>query len=317
MEMYITLGLLAIVSFVQNMFFTLVSRSRNSGDPGYHRYCAWGSNGVWFICQVMIVKNVWAAINEGNWLLAGLAGLVYAIFTTEGSVLMMKRLLKAETGKRKVGATGGEADNDKLLERIKALEAKNQEQTIHPNSVLDMENTGNYPAELADLENRIANLEWNLEAVEKIQRINMFDGLESDTDNIARLDKLEAIQAIQSKYGCDLVKNLGARVEHIETKLDVPFNDGTKIDMIRRINALKARMDAHDNTNAEIDAENALIDADNEKAEQDFKTIERRIADLEVRLNVNKFLRNKLRDKVANQQEIIDDIVVNTIRRNS
>ncbi|MCK4777759.1 MAG: hypothetical protein KAS39_05220 [Actinomycetia bacterium] len=122
-EMIITLILLAIVSFIQNMFFTLSARSRNSGDPGYHRFCAWGSNGVWFMCQVMIVKHVWAAINAGNWGLVILAGLVYTIFTAEGSVLMMKKLLKFEKGKRKVGATGGDADPEKLLARIAKLES--------------------------------------------------------------------------------------------------------------------------------------------------------------------------------------------------
>lgn len=104
MEALLMLLLLACVAFVQNMFFTLVSRSRNSADPNYHRYCAWGSNGVWFICQVLIVKNVWAAIHEGKWWYALAAGLVYAAATTEGSVLMMKRLLKSEKGKRRVGA---------------------------------------------------------------------------------------------------------------------------------------------------------------------------------------------------------------------
>lgn len=101
-----TLWLLALipVAFVQNMFFTLVSRSRNSADPNYHRKCAWGSNGVWFICQVLIVKNIWSAIHNGNWLYALLAGVIYALATTEGSVMMMKRLLKTEKGLRRVGA---------------------------------------------------------------------------------------------------------------------------------------------------------------------------------------------------------------------
>ena len=111
--------LLAGAAFIQNMMFTLVSRSRNSADPGYHRYCAWGSNGVWFVCQIMIVKNVWESIHNGNWWYAGLAGLVYCIFTTEGSVLMMKRLLKTESGKRAVGA-GKEMED--LKRRIGVLE---------------------------------------------------------------------------------------------------------------------------------------------------------------------------------------------------
>ena len=104
LESIFWLTALAPVAFVQNMMFTLVSRSRNSADPNYHRYCAWGSNGVWFICQVMIVKNVWSAIHNGQWWYAAAAGLIYSLATTEGSVLMMKRLLKTEKGKRRVGA---------------------------------------------------------------------------------------------------------------------------------------------------------------------------------------------------------------------
>jgi hypothetical protein len=114
---------LAPIAFIQNMFFTLVSRSRNSKDTDYHRYCAWGSNGIWFICQVMIVKNVWAAIHAGNWWYALLAGLVYSYFTTEGSVLMMKKLIRSEKGKRRVGA------NDKidaLVKKVESLEQSHQ-----------------------------------------------------------------------------------------------------------------------------------------------------------------------------------------------
>lgn len=107
------------VAFVQNMFFTLVSRSRNSQDTDYHRYCAWGSNGVWFCCQVMIVKNVWTAIHAGQWWYAILAGLVYSYFTTEGSVLMMKKLIRSEKGKRRVGAN---EKIDALVKRLDDLE---------------------------------------------------------------------------------------------------------------------------------------------------------------------------------------------------
>jgi len=116
---YLWLLALAPVAFVQNMFFTLVSRSRNSQDPDYHRYCAWGSNGVWFVCQVMIVKNIWSAIMAGQWWYAILAGIVYSLATTEGSVLMMKKLIKSEKGKRRVGAN--EKIND-LESRIVYLE---------------------------------------------------------------------------------------------------------------------------------------------------------------------------------------------------
>jgi hypothetical protein len=100
------LWLLAIapVAFVQNMTFTLVSRSRNSADPDYHRKCAWLSNGTWFICYVLIMKNIWDPIMAGQWLHVGLALAVYTRATAEGSVFMMKKLLKSEKGKRRVGA---------------------------------------------------------------------------------------------------------------------------------------------------------------------------------------------------------------------
>lgn len=104
MENVVYLFLLGIVSFFQNMMFTLSSRSRNSADPNYHRKCAWGSNGVWFICQVLIVKNIWSAINAGDWIYVLCAGLIYSVCTAEGSVLMMKKLLKSETGAKRVGA---------------------------------------------------------------------------------------------------------------------------------------------------------------------------------------------------------------------
>ena len=100
------LGFLAVVAFIQNMMFTLTSRSRNSADPNYHRYCAWGSNGIWYLCFLFIWANIWTAAREGSWWYIGVIGIVYTIATAEGSVYMMKRLLKREKGKRRVGARG-------------------------------------------------------------------------------------------------------------------------------------------------------------------------------------------------------------------
>lgn len=96
--------ILAGIAFVQNACFTLTSRSRNSGDPNYHRFAAWGSNGIWFICNVAIIRQIWEPIMRGDWLYIAIAGAVYVIATAEGSVIMMKYLLKTEKGKRKVGA---------------------------------------------------------------------------------------------------------------------------------------------------------------------------------------------------------------------
>lgn len=106
MDLAQILWLLAIapVAFIQNMTFTLVSRSRNSADPNYHRKCAWLSNGTWFVCYVLIMKNIWDPIMQGDFFHVMVALGVYTIATAEGSVFMMKKLLKSEKGKRRVGA---------------------------------------------------------------------------------------------------------------------------------------------------------------------------------------------------------------------
>ena len=100
----INLSILITVAFVQNMAFTLVSRSRNSGDPDYHRYCAWGSNGIWFLCYMFLMRSIWKDLMAGNMLPMFLVGAAYALATAEGSVLMMKIALRKEKGKRRVGA---------------------------------------------------------------------------------------------------------------------------------------------------------------------------------------------------------------------
>lgn len=103
----LNLLLLAAFSFVQNMAFTAVSRSRNSGDPSYHRWCAYASNGVWFITQFLVLKQVWNVLEYGDWWRLLVVGAVYALATAEGSVVMMKYLLKRETGAKRVGARLG------------------------------------------------------------------------------------------------------------------------------------------------------------------------------------------------------------------
>lgn len=104
MNIWLQLGLLACVAFVQNMAFTWVSRSRNGGDPSYHRYASWCSNGIWFLTTLLIWNSLWTALTNGDWWRIAATGIVYIIATTEGSVLMMRILLKTESGKRKVGA---------------------------------------------------------------------------------------------------------------------------------------------------------------------------------------------------------------------
>jgi hypothetical protein len=92
------------VSFVQNMAFTWSSRSRNSGDPNYHRKASWCSNGIYYITNALLTIYI---IKTQLWWMLAIQGLVYTITTAEGSVLMMRRLIAKEKGKRAVG--GGNA----------------------------------------------------------------------------------------------------------------------------------------------------------------------------------------------------------------
>ena len=85
--------LLILVAFIQNMAFTWTSRSRNSGDPTYHRYAAWSSNGVWFMCQLFVFKLIWEPLLNGDYWQVAIGGFIYTLATTEGSVFMMKILL--------------------------------------------------------------------------------------------------------------------------------------------------------------------------------------------------------------------------------
>ncbi len=113
MQWVMELALLGAVAFVQNAAFTWVSRSRNSGDPTYHRWAAWCSNGIWFVTNVLVFRYVWAAMERGEWWQLACALVVYVLCTSEGSVTMMRYLLRKETGKRRVGARGDEADKDR------------------------------------------------------------------------------------------------------------------------------------------------------------------------------------------------------------
>ena len=96
MELLWLIPLLIAVSFVQNMAFTWTSRSRNSGDPSYHRFAAWSSNGIWFLAQMTVVKIMWEPLMDGEFWKVFVGGVFYVLSTTEGSVFMMRLLLGHE-----------------------------------------------------------------------------------------------------------------------------------------------------------------------------------------------------------------------------
>lgn len=102
---------LFVVSLIQNMAFTWVSRSRNSGDPLKHSIASIFSNGIWFLCNYFILfPEVMKSVMEGDMWDRIIIGVIYIASTTLGSVIMMKINLGhwyvpflTEEGKSKVG----------------------------------------------------------------------------------------------------------------------------------------------------------------------------------------------------------------------
>ena len=93
-----------VLGFIQNAVFTAVSRSRNSGDVRHHAKWAVMSNGLWFIMQIFIVSALWDGIKSQEYTTLIITGILYVIGTSAGSVFMMHRMLRTETGKKRVGA---------------------------------------------------------------------------------------------------------------------------------------------------------------------------------------------------------------------
>jgi hypothetical protein len=122
MNIYSAYILLFFLAVLQNMAFTWVSRSRNSGDVWYHGLAAIFSNGAWFIMTVFLWNSLWKTLTEGAIGQVMMTGVVYVAGTVVGSMLMMKWCLKFEKGKRKVGATEDCVSADKsgmpVLEKI-------------------------------------------------------------------------------------------------------------------------------------------------------------------------------------------------------
>ncbi len=99
-SMLVGAAIFTVCCLVQNAMFTWSSRSRNSGDPNYHRFAAWASNGIYFVTNALVTLYIVKFHGVGALLLQGI---LYTIAASEGSVYMMRKLLKNEAGKRKVG----------------------------------------------------------------------------------------------------------------------------------------------------------------------------------------------------------------------
>ena len=106
------LSIFAVISFIQNTVFTIVSRSRNSGNHKLHRIVAFLSNGIWFINQVWIIKIIWQNLLNNDILFLVTAGFVYVITTANGSSFGMyfwARVVETKDESYRVGAKMKEA----------------------------------------------------------------------------------------------------------------------------------------------------------------------------------------------------------------
>lgn len=74
------------LAFIQNVSFTMVSRSRNRDNQTYHAICSVFSNGLWFATMHYLV------ISELTWWLA----VPYILGTVTGSVFGAKVSIKIE-----------------------------------------------------------------------------------------------------------------------------------------------------------------------------------------------------------------------------
>ena len=75
-----------ILAYIQNISFSIVSRSRNRNNIRYHVIAATFSNSIWFLTFRELV------ISEMNWLLF----IPYVIGTVAGSVSGVKISMKIE-----------------------------------------------------------------------------------------------------------------------------------------------------------------------------------------------------------------------------
>lgn len=105
MSFFLTMLAFVILCLIQNAVFTAVSRSRNSGDVRHHAKWALASNGIFFVMQIFLMGTIWKSIEAGTYWQIAVAGVLYTLSTATGSVWMMARMLKTETGKQKVGAS--------------------------------------------------------------------------------------------------------------------------------------------------------------------------------------------------------------------
>lgn len=87
---YLTILLLA---FVQNVAFSMVSRSRNRDNMTYHATCSVFSNGIWFMTMHQLVAmdmTYWLAV---PYIIGTVAGSLFGVKTS----MVIEKLIGAKT----------------------------------------------------------------------------------------------------------------------------------------------------------------------------------------------------------------------------
>jgi len=86
MEIWISVGTILVLAFVQNVAFSIVSRSRNRDNMTYHIFAATASNVIWFITfRELIAKDMTLMLL-----------LPYTLGTVAGSVFGVKISMRIE-----------------------------------------------------------------------------------------------------------------------------------------------------------------------------------------------------------------------------
>lgn len=85
---------IALLGFVQNVAFTLVSRGRNSGSLGYHLVASLFSNSIYAVLLFLSIDMVSQAKTMPYWFLA-----CYTLATMSGSIFAHWFALRVEKGK--------------------------------------------------------------------------------------------------------------------------------------------------------------------------------------------------------------------------
>jgi hypothetical protein len=111
MEFVAALATIMLLAFIQNISFSIVSRSRNRTNMTYHAIASVFSNGIWFVTfRQLVLAKMTMALFPG-----------YTIGTVAGSVLGVRISMWIE---RLLGATSDGHIKPKVDPRVEELEVK-------------------------------------------------------------------------------------------------------------------------------------------------------------------------------------------------